>query len=323
MMSCEKDKDNDVLQTALESASTSDQAGFRITYDIYYSGRTAIEHSYYAYSYNHPFYVHYTQTVDSDMSQMLVKRNDTYYVINEVNDQYYQSNGPVFLEENTSIDIFDLLEDATLVSSSVYETYETKIEASQLELSLRMIQSFSSYLAMYQLEKSENDVEDFLIDVVIKVRKKGEIHSIVFDFSKYLNEAYQLDYGRTFERARIEYYYLPSPFTPNFNDASEYIVDDHSDHIEHNPFEVSLNSTFSMNLQYMFDIDIVTLEVIERKEIIFTVSDTSNHIGLYNIDNAPVAFLSGAKSITLDPGVYYIIAIGIDDLEVISVTISS
>jgi|GEM_PF-4148300 len=119
MMSCEKEKEQSILQIALDNASSSDQVGFRISYDVYYSGKTTYEHSYDTYLFNHPFYVHFAKVTQSDMSQMLIKRDETFYVINEVDGTYFQSSGPSFMEENSYSSLFDLLEEAKLVSTSV------------------------------------------------------------------------------------------------------------------------------------------------------------------------------------------------------------
>jgi|GEM_PF-5717305 len=186
-----------------------------------------------------------------------------------------------------------------------------------------MIKAIESYVATYMLEKNDHEVEDFLIDVLIKVRKKGEIHSIVFDFKDYLNEAYVLEMGRTFERAWIEYYYLPGAFTPEFNETTEYLVDDHANHIDHCPVKIFLNDSFTINLQYRFDIDIVTFELLEHKDITVSITDTFNHFVLYNDDDEVIANLHGVTSIFLEPGTYYIFAIGIHDPEEINISISA
>ncbi len=323
MMSCEKEKERSVLQIALDNASTSNQVGFRISYDVFYSGKTTYEYNYDNYLFNHPFYVHFAKVTQSDMSQMLIKRDETFYVINEVDGTYYQSSGPSFMEDNPYLSLFDLLEEAKLISTSVYETYALSVPASQLESSLKMIKAIESYVATYMLEKNDHEVEDFLIDVLIKVRKKGEIHSIIFDFKDYLNEAFELEMGRTFERAWIEYFYLPGAFTPEFNETTDYLIDDHANHKDHNPLKVSLNKSFTINLQYRFDIDIVAFELLEHKEITISITDTFNHFVLYNDDDEIIANLHGMTSILLEPGTYYIFAIGSHSPEEINITISA
>lgn len=323
MMSCEKNKENEVLLSALKSAGTSEQIGFRISYDIYLNGENPIEHSYDSYWFDHPFYVHYSATADSDMSQMLIKRDETYYFINEADHAYYQSSAPETLESNVSSSMFELIEDAKLTSSSVYFTYETQVLASKLNESMHMMDALKSYVGIYYLDESTEDLDDIKVDVTIKVRKKGEIHSIVFDVSQYLNNAYELSEGKVFERALIEYYYLPAPFIPDFDEETPYLIDDHANAFEHRPVLVSLNGSFSMHLQYMFDIDIVTFEITERKDVTFSKTGSPTQASVYNEAYLTLGTLYGTTTITLDPGTYYIVAIGIHDLGVINISISS